>query len=84
MTISSINAYNTDRPMDPRIDRTWAKQKDIDMLTEQVRILQERMATMERDFAYHVHNVETHVHKNEIGTELPRTTGYFKDRKKGL
>ena len=29
--------------------------------------LKERIANMERDFAYHVHNVETHVHRNEVG-----------------
>ena len=28
--------------------------------------LKERIANMERDFAYHVHNVDTHVHRNEV------------------
>ena len=81
MTIQSINAYNTDRPMDPRIDRTWAKQKDIDILTEQVRILQERIATLERDFT---HEIKHGTEERLMEPPLPRSTGYFKDRKKGL
>lgn len=36
MTIQSINAYNTDRPLDPRIDRTWATKVEIAEMQEQL------------------------------------------------
>ena len=58
MTIQSINAYTTSRPMDPRIDRTWATKSEMEKLENQIVDLRERIANMEREF--------THFMKHEV------------------
>ncbi|MBR86602.1 MAG: hypothetical protein CMM29_07380 [Rhodospirillaceae bacterium] len=52
MTIASINAYSDGHLGDPRLNRTWVRKEDYEQLEEKVRILQERIANMEREFTY--------------------------------
>jgi len=81
MSIPSINASYHSGSSDPRLDRTWAKRSDVEILTEQVRILQERIATLERDFT---HEIKHPSGEGLLEPPLPTTTGYFKNRKRGL
>lgn len=67
MTIASINAYSDGHLGDPRLNRTWVRKEDYEQLEEKVRILQERIANMEREFTYFMkHHVkednEKHLH----------------------
>ena len=56
MTIASINAYSDGHLGDPRLNRTWVKKKDYEILEEKVRILQERIAKLEHDFTFAIKN----------------------------
>ena len=67
MTIASINAYSDGHLGDPRLNRTWVRKEDYEQLEEKVRILQERIANMEREFTHFMkHHVkednEKHLH----------------------